>query len=408
MNPLPMVLADLRAMRWTALAVPLIVALAIGSAIAIAAQERMLRRASAAAAEDFDLVIGAAGSETQLVMTSVYLDLAALTLADGRILDSLAADPRVAAVAPIAFGDVVSGHPVVGTSAAFATRWGRIAPAEGRIFAREGEAVVGADVPFGIGASLVPAHGIAGAGRHDAEEEAKHRHEGTRYEIVGRLPRQGTPWDRAILVPIETVWETHGLGNGHREEGTIGPPYTAANVPGVPVVVVKPRGVGEAYGLRQAYRRDGTVAVFPAEVLVSIYRRLGDVRDVLLVASWLNAILIFAAVALLVALLAGLRRRRYAVLRALGAPPRFILATVWIGATTLVGVGAVAGLGLGWAGAALVGRLVEARSGLALAVTPALSDVVLAGALGLCGTAVAALPALLAGRTSPAAILRGD
>lgn len=403
MNPLPMVLADLRAMRWTALAVPLIVALAVGSAIAIAAQERMIRGGTARAAEDFDLVVGAAGSETQLVTTSVYLDLAALTLVDGRVLNALATDPRVAAAAPLAFGDVIGGHPVVGTSAAFATRWGRIAPAEGRVFAREGEALVGADAPFRLGATLVPAHG---AGHHDADEEAEHRHEGVRYEVVGRLPRQGTPWDRAILVPVETVWETHGLGNGHRREGALGPPYDAEIVPGVPAVVVKPRGIADAYALRQAYRRDGTVAVFPAEVLVSLYRRMGDVRDVLLVASWLNTILIFAAVALLVALLTGLRRRRYAVLRALGAPARFILATVWLGAVVLVGSGAAAGLVLGWGGAWLVGRLVEGRTGLALSLVPALSDGLVAAGLALCGTALALLPAMLAGRTPPAGALR--
>jgi len=49
----------------------------------------------------------------------------------------------------------------------------------------------------------------------ESEDEARHRHDGVRYTVVGRLPRLGTPWDHAILVPIESVWETHGLGNGH-------------------------------------------------------------------------------------------------------------------------------------------------------------------------------------------------
>jgi len=73
------------------------------------------------------------------------------------------------------------------------------------------------------------------------------------------------------------------------------------------------------YTLRAQYRQGGTMAFFPAEVLVSLYRTLGDLRDVLVIASALNDVLIFAAVTILLLALAGLRRRRYAVLRALGA-----------------------------------------------------------------------------------------
>ena len=33
--------------------------------------------------------------------------------------------------------------------------------------------------------------------------------------IVGRMRPTGTPWDRAIVVPIEYNWSVHGLGTGH-------------------------------------------------------------------------------------------------------------------------------------------------------------------------------------------------
>lgn len=409
MNPLPMVLADLRAMGWTGLAVPLLVAFAVASAVAINAQERMLRAGTARAAADFPLLIGAAGSEAQLVMTGVYLDLTALNLVDGRVLQALAADPRVAASAPIAFGDVVAGFPVVGTTAAFAGRWGRLAPAEGRLFARAGEAVVGAEVGFALGARLTPAHGAGHPHDHssdDEAEEAARRHAGVAYEVVGRMPRVGSPWDRAILVPVETVWATHGLGSGHEREG-LGAPYDGERVPGVPAIVVKPRRVSDAYALRQAYRRDGTVAVFPAEILVSLYRRMGDVRDVLIAASWFNTGLIFAALALLVALVAGLRRRRYAVLRALGAPPAYILAVVWLGAAAMLGVGALLGLALGWLGAVALSLAIGTWTGLALTFQPAWGDVGLAAGLAALGCLVAAVPALLAYRRPIVAGLRG-
>ena len=50
MNPLPMVIADLRALRWTAAAIVTLVALAVAIGVAIGAQERALRQASAKAA----------------------------------------------------------------------------------------------------------------------------------------------------------------------------------------------------------------------------------------------------------------------------------------------------------------------------------------------------------------------
>jgi putative ABC transport system permease protein len=200
------------------------------------------------------------------VLAAVHLRLDALPAMDGAIVERLRADKGVAAVAPLAFGDIARGYPVVGATAEFATRWGRHPPAEGRLFAAEDEAVVGADVALALGDVVVPSHAP------HAAAEAAHRHEGAGARVIGRLPRFGSAWDRAILVPIEAVWEVHGLGNGHAEDGRIGPPFDAARVPPVPIAVVRPASVADAYALRQRYRQDGTMAVFPAEVLSELYR----------------------------------------------------------------------------------------------------------------------------------------
>lgn len=61
------------------------------------------------------------------------------------------------------------------------------------------------------------------------------------------------------------------------------------------------------------------MAFFPAEVLVSPYRTLGDVREILVIASISNDVLIFTVAAMLFLALASLRRRRYAVLASLVA-----------------------------------------------------------------------------------------
>ncbi|MBN9456024.1 MAG: FtsX-like permease family protein [Bosea sp.] len=433
MNPFPMVLADLRALRWTAPAIVLLVALAIATGVAIAAQERALRRGSAAAADDFDLIIGAPGSQTQLLMSTVYVQPDALPLVDGRLLNTLFKDERVAQVAPIAFGDVSRGYPIVGTTAAFAGRWDRIKPSEGRLFAAEGEAVLGADVLYRMSDTITPSHGVAGRvaapGQTDAEEDS-HKHEGHGYTVVGRLPRLGSPWDRAILVPIESVWEIHGLGNGHASEETkgdspfwkqgpaagsspagaeerIGLPFDGKRVPGVPAIVVKPKSVAGAYQLRAQYRQGGTMAFFPAEVLVSLYGALGNIRDILVVASALNTVLILASVLLLLLAVAGLRRRRYAVLRALGAPRSYVMLVVWLGQVTLMTLGCLLGLGLGALATQAVSGLVAQRTGLLLSPAIGLEELLPALGLALIGSLFALVPAALAYRQQVVAGLRG-
>lgn len=408
MNPWPVVLADLRALRWVAWVTPLLVAIAVAVGVAVSAQETALRQSSARAADDFDLLIGAPGSHAQLALTTVYLQPEAIPLIDGALLNALARDRRVKEAAPIAFGDSVHGHPVIGTTISFANRWGRLAPSEGRLFARESEAVIGADVRLRLGEAITPSHGVP-TRRDDASarDDSKHRHDGVSYQVVGRLPRLGTAWDNAILVPIESVWETHGLGNGHATDGAaLGPPFDAEKIPGVPAIVVKPRAVADAYALRSQYRQGGTVAFFPAEVLVGLYSTLGDVRDVLVVASVLNDVLVFAAIAMLLLGLAGLRRRRYAVLRALGASRAYILFAVWLGATLILVAGCLAGLGLGALVAWLVGQWVEQRTGLAVPIAIGLPE--LAGVLGLIGlgSLMAMLPALASFRTPAGDALR--
>jgi putative ABC transport system permease protein len=410
MNPWPVVIADLRALRWVAWITPLLVAVAVAVGVAISAQETAFRRASARAADDFDLLIGAPNSPTQLMLTTVYLQAEALPLVDGVNINALYRDQRAKAVAPVAFGDVIHGYPVVGTTAHFAARWGRVAPSEGRLFAREGEAVVGADVQLRIADVVTPSHAVAGRRSPfgiEARDEASHRHESVRYTVVGRLPRRGTPWDKAILVPIESVWETHALGNGHAgDDAPLGPPFEAEKVPGVPAIVVKPRSVADAYTLRAQYRTGGTTAFFPAEILVTLYRTLGDVRDVLVIVSALNDALIFVTGAILLLALAGLRRRRYAVLRALGASRGYILVTVWLGAALILAAGCVAGLTLGGLVAAMLGYLFEKKTGLALDAGIGLPELINTGSLILVASIVALLPAIGSFRTPVGDALR--
>ncbi|MFO1037580.1 MAG: FtsX-like permease family protein [Geminicoccaceae bacterium] len=416
-NPWPLVWADLRRTRTGTLAIVSLVALAVGLGVAVSAQERALREGSARAADAFDLLIGSRGSEVQLVLSTVYLQPAAIDLIPGRILVDLGVDPGVAYAAPIGFGDSWRGHPIVGSTADFVTRRGKVALAAGRLFQRLDEVVVGADVPLAIGQRLTPTHG-------QVETEDEDHHD-IAYGVVGRLPHQGTPWDRAIILPIETVWWVHGLPVGHVLDAArvwpagaagepdlgavpIGPPWQVEELPGVPAVVVKPTSFAAAYALRSQYRsaERGTMAVFPAEVLVQLYARLGDVRDLVAIIAVLTQVLVIGAVLLAVLASLAQRRRLIGVVRALGASRGFVFAAVWLNVAVTLLTGALAGLLLGWAGAHAVSAALARRTNIDLPVRITGAELELVAIIVVVAMALAVLPAALAYRGSVAAALR--
>ena len=102
-NPLPVVRADLSRNRLLGLVTVLLVGLALATGIAVISQERALRQGSARAADDFDLLVGAPGSPTQLVLTAVYLRQQALPLLDGDLLALASAAPGARYAASCSF-----------------------------------------------------------------------------------------------------------------------------------------------------------------------------------------------------------------------------------------------------------------------------------------------------------------
>ena len=400
MNPWPLARAALRRRWLSALTMALLIAVATGLGVGIGALERASRKAAAQAADAFDLVIGAPGGPTQLVMASVYLKPESVPLLDPAVVARVLAEKEAAWSSPIGFGDSYQGHPVVGVSPAFIDRAGTRSLAEGKVFGQEEEAVVGAAVPLALGATFSPVHGLIEAHEHEG-----HVHSEIGYRIVGRLPPTGTPWDGAILVPIESVWEIHGLGNGHPPGvERVGPPWEQPS--GVPAIVVKPRSFAGAYQLRARYRTATSTAVFPGEVLAEMFRTLGDVRAVLSGMAAATSVLVVVAVFLAFTALVAGRAREHAVLRALGAAPLFVLLALWLELGVILAAGVVAGLALGWAAAAAAGSALGRSAGVAIDVGLGGNEIMLAGVTLLAALAAAALPAGLASRLSPATLLK--
>ncbi|PDV85913.1 ABC transporter permease [Rhizobium sp. H4] len=437
------ILSDLRRLWAGSLVVVLLVALATALGVCVVLQERALRLGSARAADKFDLVIGAGGSETQLVLSSVFLQPSPLPLMPGEVLGKIAADPRVDWAAPIGFGDSFSGYPIVGTTATLADKLSG-GFAEGKVFAREGDAVIGSAVRLSLGDEIKPMHGSA--------EEGGETHTELVYHVAGRLRPTGTAWDRAILVPIQAVWHIHGMeAHEHTEEGA-GHEHAAASgtdpaehgheheeagdhhdghenpdghehygeadpdaalnenwtadTPGLPAILVKPKTIADAYKLRQDYRSGNTVAVFPGEVLTNLYAALGNAKQILVAVAAGAQTLVAASLVLVTVIHIGQRRRQIGALRAFGAPRGAIFGIVWLEFFFLMAVGIGLGFAFGYAAALTLSGMFSETSGIAMPVGFAGEDAGLAAALLAFAAILAALPAVLAYRQSPAQALR--
>jgi hypothetical protein len=85
---------------------------------------------------------------------------------------------------------------------------------------------------------------------------------------------------------------------------------------------------------------------------------------------------------------------------AIGAPPRFILAALWME------LAVVAGTVLGWALAAVAAVVLGRAAGLSVTVVLGWPEALLAAAILVGGLVAAALPALIGGRTAPGASLK--
>ncbi len=397
MNPLPMIIATIRRHLGSYALFVALVGIATGIGVAITAQEAALRKGSARAADKFDLVVAAPGSQTDVVMAAIYLRPGTTPLLEPAMTAQALAEPRAKISAPLGFGDSVKGSRIIGTLATFVEHLSG-GLQQGRLFTAENEAVIGAAVTLALGEKFRPSHGIEE--EHDGDAEDAHDHEhAVDMVVVGRMKPTGTPWDNAVAVPIEQVWRVHGLPTGHAPgDKRIGAPFDPAQVPGVPAIVMQPENISAAYGLRNVYRTNASMAFFPAEVLVKLYDIMSDVRTLM---AWLavatQGLVVLSMLAGVVAIL-SLHRKQFAILRALGAPRLYIFLCVWGQVVAICVLGAVLGLAIGAGAATLVSYLLTASTGIAIPARIGEDELWLVGGMVLFGLGAATIPAMLAYR----------
>jgi putative ABC transport system permease protein len=355
-------------------------------------------------AEGIDMVVGAKGSPLQLILSSIYhvdvptgnIPLGALTM--------LRKQPTVAQIIPLALGDSFRSFRIVGTEAAYPALY-KAKLADGRMFAKPFEAVIGAEVAARTGATIgqrfVGSHGMG-------DGEKAHKHEATPFIVSGRLAPTGTVIDRLIMTPVESVWDVHGIAHddhdeaGHHDEadhhedhaqdaavqGKLEPEVTALLVRfASPLAAVQlPNFIN-----RQTELQAAVPAVEVSRLLALVGIGIDAVR------AFAVLLMLTAGLSIFVALLTALRQREgdMAMLRVIGASRTGIVGQIIAEGLILAAAGAVLGVVLGHAviGAAAASFEELRQMGLsALHFEPAEAWIVLA-ALAI-GALAALVPAL--------------
>jgi putative ABC transport system permease protein len=163
-----------------------------------------------ARAHSSPIVVGRAGNEFDLVLSSLYFRgqvPESVTAGDWRRIDER---PGVAGV-PLYTPYSVGGSPLVGTNLAYFEQRG-LGIAEGRLPGILGEVVAGSDVAAAFG--LSPGDTVRSDLRNLYNIAGSYP---IVLEVVGVLAPNGTPDDEAFFADVKTTWVIDGLFHGHDE-----------------------------------------------------------------------------------------------------------------------------------------------------------------------------------------------
>jgi putative ABC transport system permease protein len=364
-----------------------------------------VRESFAGTIKGTDLIVGARGGTTQVLLSTVFGMAAPSGSISWATYQRWTAHPAVSWTIPYSLGDSHRGFRVIGTTEEFFTRYRfrdqTVRFASGRAPQTDHEVAIGHEVAqrlrYTLGAEIVLAHGVA--------EVSFAEHEMHPFTIVGIINRTATPIDRALYVTLDGLTEMHAAEQERGGGLMLGPPQSHAHDnPPITAFLLGTKNRFETLQLQREMNEDRTeplTAIIPGVALAQLWDVVGNAEQALRLVSLLT--LLVGLLGMCVALYASLesRRREMAVLRAIGAGPRSIVALLVSESALLALSGAILGVVLVYVGLALAAGPIEARYGFALAMSGlAQTEWSFLGLVVLAGTVVGLVPAWKAYRSS--------
>lgn len=287
-----------------------------------------------------DLIVGARTSGIQLLLFSVFHVGYPANNISPATYQHFATHPEVSSSVPISLGDSHRGFRVVGTTSqyfAFFTHHERALSFDaGRRFQDGYEAVIGSDVADSLGYSLqtsiILSHGI--------QDVSLIQHSKNPFIVVGILAPTGSPIDRSVFVPMEAIDHLHeGMyAAANPEEGTSQSDATGQ----ISAFFVKTRSRMGMLQLQREindYKGEALTAIIPGRTLQDLWSIMSMAEKSLTAISLVAFAVSLIGLVLTFVSTLNERRREMAILRSLGASPRFIFGLLIFEAGILASLG---------------------------------------------------------------------
>ncbi|GEM_PF-232357 len=401
----------------------------------------------------YDLIVGAKGSDLQLVLSSVFRIQPPIANLPLMYLQQLKDDPRIETAIPLAFGDFTKpedgAFPIVGTTNEYFLNEytpGKMYEVENQPGTRQlnghYDAVIGSQVAYEnkwrVGDKFSIVHG-------SADSETMHDE---LFEVVSVLRQTGTPNDRSVFLNLEAVYTLEGhqkpvdevearlkdfYGNDNKrlqsalmqleqlrvkrqkgqEIGDTQMGYgmdTPDAMKEITAVYVKTRSSFDAVRFQSELKNTSkAVAVNPIRPIQRLMTNIvGNIQKALIALT--GMIIIVSGISIFVSIYNSMsdRKREIGIMRALGARRSSVFSIVLAESAVLCIGGGLMGWLMGHGLAVAFSPVVSARTGLLLDpwfISP--YEFVLFPILLMLGALVGFLPALTAYRTNVADALNG-
>ena len=231
----------------------------------------------------YSVIVGPAGSNTQLAMNSMYFTDEPIGTIPYSVTTDLQKDSRVTKVIPFAMADNYNGYSVVGTSPDFLADK---EIAQGSMFGASDtmQAVVGSNVArynsLEVGDVIYTSHSAGGTDVHTKG-----------ITVVGILETSHSSYDNVVFTQIQTLWDMHDHGEEETHDEASGEEHHHHGT--VCAVLINTKNPGYAMQLVEEY--DGKIitaddgdsvtlqAIEPMAVVRNVLRDADDTKYIVFV-----------------------------------------------------------------------------------------------------------------------------
>ncbi|WP_372367925.1 ABC transporter permease [Candidatus Uabimicrobium sp. HlEnr_7] len=324
------------------------IALAGGLLISIFLIQTQALAAFTGGSVGFDAVLGARGSQLQLVLNTVFH----LETSPGNIpwsmYKTISKDKRVKLAIPYAVGDNYRGFRIVGTTDKIFTEFEyqvgkKLSVRRGRVFdSTRREAVIGSYVAketgLKVGSIINPYHGFI------FNENSKHEEE---YVVTGILQSTNSPTDRIILIPIEGIFRMSGhvlRGAGQEYQAQANAEIDDKHKEVSAVMIKLHKNPLAGFQLQRLINKQGKVASFAwpiNKVIADFFSKMAWITKILELIAYLVAIVAMASIVASLYNTMNERKREFAILRTLGARKNIIFSIIVIQSTMIAFIGSI-------------------------------------------------------------------